>query len=285
VVALGELSTGLCAQWTSGAVPGEDEGWGETMTQQWCPAGYQQHAAFVPALGASILSQLAPQPGERILDLGCGDGTLTAQIIERGALVVGVDASAEMVAAAAARGIDARVCDARVLPFDREFDAVFSNAVLHWIQDAGAVLAGVARALKPGGRFVAEFGGHGNIAAIAVALRAVFAHRGLPLATPWFYPTPDEYRSHLESAGLVVRDIRLVPRPTLLPTGMLGWLRTFAREQFASVPPSLVAEVEREVVDLLAPSLRDTAGHWTADYVRLQVIADRSQNSELRAQN
>src|SRR4051794_21951268 len=143
------------------------------MSQTWSPTSYQQNAAFVPALGAPLLAQLAARPGERILDLGCGDGTLTEQIAAAGASVVGIDASPEMVAGAARRGLDARLIDATKLPFEIEFDAAFSNAVLHWVTDADAVLRGVYRALKPGGRFVAEFGGHTNIAAISVAMRAV----------------------------------------------------------------------------------------------------------------
>src|SRR5262245_27114909 len=126
------------------------------MDQTWQPSGYAQHAAFVPALGIGVLEKLAPAAGERILDLGCGDGSLTARLIERGARVVGIDASPEMVAAARARGIDAHLMDATALTFEGEFDAVFSNAVLHWIDDQDAVLSGVARALVPGGRFVAE---------------------------------------------------------------------------------------------------------------------------------
>ena len=172
------------------------------MTQSWSPADYQQHAAFVPALGAPMLGVLAPQAGERILDLGCGDGVLTAQIVESGAKVVGVDASPEMVAAARARGIDAHVVDASALTFVSEFDAVFSNAVLHWVPDADAVLRGVSRALRPGGRFVAEFGGHLNVAAISAGMRAVFKARGLPLAWPWYYPTTDEYAQKVVAAGL-----------------------------------------------------------------------------------
>jgi len=245
------------------------------MSQIWSPTDYQHHAAFVPALAATILARLAPQAGERILDLGCGDGVLTADLVSSGAEVVAVDASAPMVAAAVARGIAARVMDARALTFTAEFDAVFSNAVLHWIPEADAVLAGVARALTPGGRFVAEFGGHTNVAAIVVALRAVFASHGLTFQSPWYYPSPDEYRARLDAAGFIVDDIRLVPRPTPLPTGMLGWLRTFGVSIFAAVPETLVARVEQDVLELLRPTLCDATGQWTADYVRLQVAAKR----------
>ena len=245
------------------------------MSQAWSPTDYQQNAAFVPALGATILARLAPRAGERILDLGCGDGVLTQDLVSSGADVVAVDGSPQMAAAAVARGIAAQVMDARALTFTAEFDAVFSNAVLHWIPDADAVLAGVARALKPGGRFVAEFGGHTNVAAIVVALRAAFARHGLVFHSPWYYPSPDEYRARLEANGFEVADIRLVPRPTPLPTGMLGWLRTFGVSIFATVPEALVACVEQDVLDLLRPTLCDTSGQWTADYVRLQVAAKR----------
>jgi SAM-dependent methyltransferase len=236
------------------------------MSQTWSPASYQQNAAFVPALGAPLLVQLAAQPGERILDLGCGDGTLTEQIAAAGASVVGIDSSPEMVAGTASRGLDARVIDATKLPFDGEFDAVFSNAVLHWIADADAVLGGVFRALKPGGRFIGEFGGHTNIA-------AVFARNGLPYTRHWYYPSDEEYRERLEANRFVVEEIRLFPRPTPLPTGMSGWLRTFAQSQLNSVPAEDRARIEQEIVDLLKPSLCDQRGHWTADYVRLQFVA------------
>jgi SAM-dependent methyltransferase len=243
------------------------------MAQTWSPSDYQQHAGFVPVLGASILAQLAPSPGERILDIGCGDGVLTADIAASGVAVVGIDASPEMTAAARARGLDARTIDARALPFEREFDAVFSNAALHWIREADAVLAGAARALKPGGRFVVEFGGHMNVAAIVVAIRAVFAAHGIPFNSPWYYPTPDEYRARLEAHGFEVRDIRLFPRPTPLPTGMIGWLRTFGIARFEGVPTELGARIEEEIVELLRPALCDSQGRWTADYVRLQAVA------------
>jgi len=242
------------------------------MTQTWSPSGYAYHAAFVPALGAGILEKLAPVAGERILDLGCGDGSLTEQLIQRGARVVGVDASPDMVAAARARGIDAQVMDATQLTFEAEFDAVFSNAVLHWIHDQDAVLAGVARALVWGGRFVAEFGGFTNIAAISVALRAVLGNRGLSFNRHWYYPTPAAYSALLERHGFAVELATLFPRPTPLPTGMAGWLHTFGKGALGALPEQERTEVEREIIDLLKPSLCDEQGNWTADYVRLQVI-------------
>ena len=243
--------------------------------QTWCAEQYAHHAAFVPALGAPLIDRLNPRPGERILDLGCGDGTLTEQIAARGASVVGIDASAEMIAAARARGLDVRVVDAQQLPFDADFDGVFSNAVLHWIKDADAVLRGVARALKPGGRFVGEFGGHGNVAAIGVALRAVLPKYGLDAPSDWYYPTPDDYRRRLEAAAFVVDDIALVPRPTPLPTGMSGWLDTFRGTILAAIPEPARQQAKSEIIDLLRPALCDDEGRWTADYVRLRFAARR----------
>jgi trans-aconitate methyltransferase len=229
----------------------------------------------VSDLGAEILAWLAPKPGERILDLGCGDGALTGKLIEAGARVVGVDTSRSLLASAEARGIDARFMDGEKLAFDREFDAVFSNAALHWMTRAADVVAGVARALTPGGRFVAEFGGRGNIAAIVTALRAVAKTRGLDpaLSAGWFYPTPEEYRALLEGHGFAVERILLAPRPTPLPTGMRGWLTTFRRPYFEAMPATEREAVLSELEALLAPALRDQAGNWTADYVRLRVRA------------
>ena len=250
------------------------------MTQTWSPSGYAHHAGFVPALGAGILEKLTPVPGERILDLGCGDGSLTERLLERGAIVVGVDASPEMVAAARSRGIDARVMDATRLTFDGAFDAVFSNAVLHWIHDQDAVLAGVSRALVPGGRFVAEFGGFTNIAAISVALRAVLGHRRIPYTRHWYYPTPAAYSTLLERHGFTVELATLFPRPTPLPTGMAGWLDTFGKGVMSEVPEDQRAAVVQEILDLLKPSLCDEQGNWTADYVRLQVIGRKGTGSD-----
>lgn len=243
--------------------------------QRWNAARYQKHAAFVPALGQPVLELLAPQPGERILDLGCGEGALTAVLAEAGAEVVGVDASPELVEAAQARGVDARLGSGEALTFHEEFDAVFSNAALHWMPQADRVIAGVARALKPGGRFVGEMGGHGNVAAIVTALHAALWERGREFGSvyPWYFPTAEAYAAKLEAAGFSVGQASLIPRPTPLPTGVKGWLGTFAQPFLARIDEREQAAVLSEVETLLAPSLRDEAGRWMADYVRLRFAA------------
>ncbi len=243
--------------------------------QHWCASDYAHHARFVADLGAPLLGLLAPQPGERILDLGCGDGALTERIQAAGAAVVGVDGSADMVRAAQARGLTAHIMDGQDLRFDAAFDAVFSNAALHWMPDADAVLAGVARACKPGGRFVGEMGGHGNVAAIATALRAVLIRHGVaPDAIfGWFFPTAESYAARLSRAGFLVRSIELIPRPTRLPTGMEGWLAIFSAPFLREVPENLHARILAETEALLAPALRDESGGWVADYVRLRFVA------------
>ena len=243
----------------------------------WDPATYAQHASFVPALGGAVLDLLAPQPGERILDLGCGDGVLTVKLVAAGAEVVGVDADAAMIASAVEKGLDARVGDGRALAFDGEFDAVFSNAALHWMGNPVPVTGGVWRALKPGGRFVAEAGGFGNVAAIRVGLTAVLRARGF---TPAFegmshYPTAEAHRAVLEAQGFEVLSCELIHRPTPLPTGMSAWLQTF-RGGFidsAGVPASQRSQVIEDTRALLRPVLADDAGNWIADYVRLRFSA------------
>jgi len=248
---------------------------GETMTQTWSPAVYAENASFVPSLGAGVLEWLNPQPGERILDLGCGDGQLTQKIAASGAQVIGVDASPAMVEGARSRDLTAKLCNAEALPFDSEFDAVFSNAALHWVRDQDAMLAGVQRALRPSGRFVAEMGGHGNIAAIRVALMAVLDRHGCAGLEDGvnYYPAPDAYTARLEAHGFRVERMELIPRPTPLPSGMHAWLTTFRSGVLDSVPEHLRSTVVEETVALLAPALRDERGNWTGDYVRLRFIA------------
>ena len=220
---------------------------------------------------------LEAKPGERILDLGCGDGALTAEIRALGADVVGVDLSEELLAVARMKGLAVRKVDGHALDFVSEFDAVFSNAALHWMRKPHLVIAGVHRALRTRGRFVGELGGHGNVAAIATAMRAVGARRnGDPaLVAPWFFPTVEEYGRLLTEGGFTVREIELVPRPTLLKTGIEGWLRTFGRSFFDQFPEPERTQVVGEVAELLRPSLSDSKGNWTADHIRLRFSAER----------
>jgi len=244
--------------------------------QEWRADRYSKHANFVPALGQPVLDLLNPVPGERILDLGCGDGVLTEKIGAAGTAVLGVDAAPDMVEAAKKRGIDARVMDGEALRFDREFDAVFSNAALHWMKsDPDAVIAGVARALKPGGRFVAEMGGHGCIAAITVAIVAVMARYGIDAKSliPWYFPTVDDYRVRLERQGFAVDYIELIPRPTPLPTNMAGWLEVFTAFFFSRLPEEQRGSARDEIIDLLRLVLCDEQARWTADYIRLRFSA------------
>src|SRR5580658_6422112 len=212
----------------------------QIMTQTWDAQAYGQNGAFVHELANEVMEWLAAQPGERILDLGCGDGQLTQRIAASGAHVVGVDASAEMVAAARARGIAADHAGAEGLPYaDNSFDAVFSNAALHWVRDQNAMMAEVHRVLKAGGRFVAEMGGHGNIAAIRVGLMAVLARHGYADREDGvnYYPTPEIYQQRLKRHGFSVERIALIPRPTPLPdSGMEAWLRTFRRGVLDGIP-------------------------------------------------
>jgi trans-aconitate methyltransferase len=245
------------------------------QAQSWDPKAYACNAYFVSDLGHDVVELLHPRAGQRILDLGCGDGTLALALAQAGASVLGVDSSPEFIAAARARGVDARVMDAEHLAFTAEFDAVFSNAALHWMRDADAVIAGVRCALKPGGRFVGEFGGHGNVAAIRRALIAVLKGRGINGAalSPWYFPTAEEYREKLEAHAFEVETIRIIPRPTPLPTDMRGWLETFAGAFLAEIDEAERPLVLDEVTSLLAPSLRDAGGRWIADYVRLRFAA------------
>ena len=243
--------------------------------QAWSAHSYDQHARFVSELTADVLAWLDPKPGERVLDLGCGDGALTEKLVQLGLKVEGIDISEDMLKAARARGLNVRQGDATSFTVAEPVDAVFSNAVLHWVRDPVAAIKRIKTALKPRGRFVAEFGGHGNVAAIVTALRAaVRIHGGDELlAAPWYYPTPAEYQGLLEAEGFAVERIGLFPRPTPLPTNMDGWLGTFRKPFFDQYPEPERAKVLATIVDLLRPALADQAGRWTADYVRLRVRA------------
>jgi trans-aconitate methyltransferase len=240
----------------------------------WNPDKYDEHTRFVSDLGMPVVELLQPRPGERILDLGCGDGVLTQKLIEIGCEVTGVDTSRQMVAAALRRGIDARVMDGHTLTFADVFDAVFSNAALHWMKEPDRVIAGVWRSLKKPGRFVGEFGGLGNVDKLHRALLEAISMRGIPPGDvdPWFFPSPDEYRDKLVSAGFNVDSIELVDRPTPLPTGVAGWIESVAHPFLAVVEPEQRGALISEVEDRVRPLLCND-GVWFADYVRLRFSA------------
>jgi trans-aconitate methyltransferase len=247
------------------------------MTQTWDTQAYGRNGAFVHELADGVLEWLNAQMGEFILDLGCGDGQLTQRIAATGAHVLGVDASVDMVSAAREGGIEAELANAESLPFHQEtFDAVFSNAALHWVRDQDAMLTQVHRVLKSGGRLVAEMGGQGNIAAIRVALMAVLARHGYGEREDGvnYYPTAESYTKRLNRHGFRVTEMATIPRPTkLAESGMAGWLRTFRRGVLDGLPEGTREAVVRETTELLAPALQDEEGNWIADYVRLRFVA------------
>jgi trans-aconitate methyltransferase len=246
-----------------------------TAAQRWNPDRYAKNARFVADLGVPLLDLLDPKPGERILDLGCGDGALTERLVARGASVLGVDASAEQIAAARARGLEARVVDGEALDFDSEFDGVLSNAALHWMKRPDAVIDGVWRALKPGGRFVAEMGGAGNVETVRRALCNALAQRGIDAlaADPWYFPAPEEYRAKLEARGFAVASIALIPRPTPIPGDISAWIETFGESFLFAAPEAARAKIIAEVATAAAPRLKGADGRWTVDYVRLRFAA------------
>lgn len=245
--------------------------------QTWDPVAYEKNARFVADLGQPVIDLLAPSPGERVLDLGCGDGALTARLAELGCQVVGVDSSAAQLAAARARGVDVRQMDGQALEFGPEFDAVFSNAALHWMKDAARVLAGVHKALRPRGRFVAECGGAGCVDTIHSALIEGLQRRGYDglAASPWYFPTTEDYGAKLVAAGFAVTSIALIPRPTPLPGDIAGWLETFSESFTRHLPAEERASYLDEVRARVMPRLCDAQGKWTADYVRLRFAATK----------
>jgi trans-aconitate methyltransferase len=253
------------------------------MSNAWNAKLYDGKHSFVWEKGKGVVEMLAPQPGERILDVGCGTGHLTAEIAASGVQIVGIDQSAEMIAQARERYPHLRfgVCDAREIPFTGEFDAVFSNAALHWIPEAEKVIRGIARALKPTGRFVAEMGGKGNIRRLVEAIAAACPAAGIDpgAATEmWFYPSIAEYAGLLERHGLEVRQAALFDRPTRLEDGEKGleaWLRMFRRVILDRLPAARQEVFLREVERQARPALFKD-GVWELDYRRLRIAAWKS---------
>jgi trans-aconitate methyltransferase len=252
---------------------------GAPSGQHWNAGLYDGQHGFVWRHGEALVELLAARPGERILDLGCGTGHLTARLAEAGAVVVGLDSSADMLAQArsAYPRLEFVQADARDFHFPQPFDAVFSNAVLHWIKQPEAVIRCVHDALRPGGRFVAEFGGRGNVRAVIAALRTAAGQVGVRLEEPlWYYPGVGEYTGLLEANGLEVQLALLFDRPTPLqgPDGLRGWVRMFAGGVLEAIPGERHDEFLRAVEEAARPALfRD--GGWFADYRRLRVAAVR----------
>jgi SAM-dependent methyltransferase len=249
-----------------------------SQTTSWDPERYARNARFVSDLGAPLLAILAPKPGEVILDLGCGDGALTERIVLFGCRVVGVDASFAQISAARNRGLEVLVMDGQNLCFRNKFDAVFTNAALHWMKLPAAVVSGVWNALKPGGRFVGEFGGKGNVGKIRSALHAAVRTHGIDAAAidPWYYPSAEEYSGILRAAGFTIHTAELIPRPTRLPGDISGWLETFAQPFLNAVGERERPAFLREIVQQLGPPLRDSQGNWFADYIRLRFAATKT---------
>ncbi len=258
---------------------------GSGVEGAWNPGQYERSYSFVWKHGEDLIELLAPQAGERILDLGCGTGQLTAAIAKRGAQVLGIDSSPDMVQQARANYPDLRfeVADASAFRTSEPFDAVFSNAALHWMTKAAAVAAAIAGALRPGGRFVAELGGKGNVERLSKAAIGVIEelthspvrdHLGL-----WYFPSVAEYATLLESQGLEVRYAVLFDRPTPLEGGENGlrdWLQMFLGRVTQKLPADAGAKFIERLEERLRPELF-REGTWVMDYRRLRVVAVKGE--------
>ena len=251
------------------------------LEKKWDPALYDQQHSFVWKYGAEMLELLRPQPGERILDIGCGTGHLTQQIALSGAEVIGLDHSAEMIekARTAYPGLQLVQADAADFSSSQPFDAVFSNAAMHWMKRISEVTACIARALKPGGRYVVEFGGRGNLDAVHGALKRAMQEVGCPAGDELklYFPAIGEYASLLEEHGLEVTQAWLFVRPTALEEGENGlrrWLEMFTSQSLARLSPQQKDDCIRRVEAALRATLfRD--GTWYADYRRIRIVAKR----------
>ncbi len=251
-----------------------------TAQQQWNPDLYQVSHSWAWEYGRDLLQFLAPKPGERILDVGCGTGQLTQEIANLNVEVVGIDASPDMIGAARKNFPELRfeVCDAAALPFANEFDGVFSNASLHWVTDQKGAIASIARSLKPGGRFVFEMGGHGNIQTIWSASRQALKELGIEdpeKLRPWHFPRIGDYAHLLESNGLRVEFAVLYDRPTPLEWGVRGlanWLQMFGRFALDPLTHEQRIHAIRRVEELAKPKLFHD-GRWVVDYKRLRMLS------------
>lgn len=249
-----------------------------SLNQKWNSNTYNKNASFVSDYGNEVLTLLNSKQDEKILDIGCGDGTLARKLCDRGSKVIGVDASESMVESAVEKGIEAYVINATDIEYKEEFDAVFSNAALHWMKPPEKVAKCIYNALKVGGRFVAEFGGKGNVYTIQSALIEAVSKRGKDgnALNPWYFPSPEDYKLLLESVGFTVEKCQLFDRLTPLNTGMLGWLETFSYPFVSSFSKDEVEDILKEVENSVKFKLKNAKDEWFADYVRLRVKAHKN---------
>lgn len=243
--------------------------------QSWSPQLYERHARFVGDLAEDVVKLLDPQPGERILDIGCGDGYLTEKLASYGARLVGVDFSETLVEAAKKRGVDARHGNGEELWFEAEFDGAFSNAAMHWMLRAAETASGVFRALKPGGRFVGEFAGAGNAQIIRREVHEALERRGIDSSAvdPWYLPSEDEYRDVLSKSGFEVKYVSLFDRPVVIDYPLEKWIQTFGSPYIRALKGLSESEFLAEVSDRAKHELLGPDGKWTIDYTRIRFVA------------
>ncbi|QQE75823.1 class I SAM-dependent methyltransferase [Brevibacillus composti] len=250
-----------------------------SMSNAWNSQLYDNKMSFVSAFGKGVLEWLQPAPGEKILDLGCGTGDLAQEMAAAGAYPTGIDHSAEMIATAKKKypHLPFLVADAHTFRTAEEYDAVFSNAALHWMKQPEDAIESIWLALRPGGRFVAEFGGAGNVEQVVHALRVVLASRGIDAdqRMPWYFPSIGAYATLLERQGFTVTMAHLFERPTPLGDGEAGlnhWLQSFCGPFFAGMPSSQIKSACLEIAEVLRPQLFQD-GTWVIDYKRIRVAA------------
>ena len=241
---------------------------------KWNPDEYGKHTAFVSELALPVMDLLDPKDGERILDIGCGDGTLALEIKSKGADVIGVDLSKEMVEVTKAKGIETFIASVTDLPFDSEFDAIFSNAVLHWVKDANLAVQNIAKSLKSKGRFVTEFGGKGNMQSVVEVMEEVFVKHPEfgEFNNPWYFPTVSEYKKLLEEFGFEVEYIELIDRLTPM-SSLAKWLDIFANGICQNLTNEQFEVFKQEVEEIAKDNIYTTDSSWILDYKCLRVKA------------
>lgn len=245
-------------------------------TNEWNADNYNKHADFVSNLAFPVVDLLNPKENERILDLGCGDGTLAVEIEKFNTKVIAVDLSESMVEKTKEKGIEAYVMSATELPYEKEFDALFSNAVLHWVKEPETAISKISNALKANGRFIAEFGGYGNIKYLTDAMQEVFDRNKEygEFNNPWYFPKDTDYKQILEENGLKVEYIELIPRPTKIDD-IANWLDIFANGIVSHLSEEQQSYFKQEVREILKPKIYSDKDGWVADYVRLRLKATK----------